>query len=166
MFPTGKAPSMGAVLTACGLALSAASSAALADGHGAGQAHEEAERALVILTSDSLETQGMALILSNAMQQQGTDLHILLCDAAGELAVEGYASPAAILTPPGHPADQLVPEGLLGMLMGNGASVEVCAIYLPNSPYGQEDLREGVGVASPGDIAQRMRDPAIPVFSF
>lgn len=28
------------------------------------------------------------------------------------------------------------------------------------------DLREGVGVAAPGDMAEMMRDPKIPVFSF
>ena len=50
---------------------------------------ESGDKALVILTSDSLQTQGMAMILSNAMQQQGTELSILLCDAAGDLAVEG-----------------------------------------------------------------------------
>lgn len=47
-----------------------------------------------------------------------------------------------------------------------GASVDVCAIYLPNSEYSNADLREGVGVAAPGPIAQMMRDPAIPVYSF
>ncbi|MFY0991102.1 hypothetical protein [Halomonas sp. C05BenzN] len=139
------------------------SGAALADSHG-GNAHED--RALVILTSDSLQTQGMAMILSNAMQQQGTDLHILLCDAAGELAIQGYESAEAINTPPSNPAGQVKPEGILGMLMGNGASVDVCAIYLPNSDHEEGDLREGVGVAAPGPMAEMMRDPAIPVYSF
>lgn len=59
---------------------------AMADNHGG---EEKEDQALVILTSDSLQTQGMAMILSSAMQQQGTSLHILLCDAAGDLAVEG-----------------------------------------------------------------------------
>ena len=74
------------------------------------------DQALVILTSDSLQTQGMAMILSNAMQQQGTHLHILLCDAAGDLAVGGYASAEAINTPPSNPAGQVKPEDMLNML--------------------------------------------------
>ncbi|WP_234286765.1 MULTISPECIES: hypothetical protein [Halomonadaceae] len=136
---------------------------AMADSHGGGEMHD---KALVILTSDSLQTQGMAMILSNAMQEQGTDLSILLCDAAGNLAVEGYASAEAIATPPSNPAGQVKPEGILQKLMDNGASVNVCAIYLPNSEYAQEDLREGVGVAAPGPMAEMMRNPSIPVFSF
>ncbi|WP_232341140.1 hypothetical protein [Bisbaumannia pacifica] len=135
---------------------------AMAEGH----EHTELDRALMILTSDSLHTQGMAMILSSAMQQQGTDLHILLCDGAGELAVEGYASPEAIATPPANPAGEVVPEALLGRLMGNGAKVDVCAIFLPNTAHDAGDLKAGVGVASPGPIAEMMRDPAIPVYSF
>jgi len=139
------------------------SGAALADNHGD---DESKDQALVILTSDSLQTQGMAMILSNAMQQQGTDLHILLCDAAGDLAVEGYQSAEPINTPPSNPAGQVSPEGIMQMLMGNGAQVDVCAIYLPNSGYGEEVLLDGVGVAAPGPMAQMMRDPSIPVYSF
>jgi hypothetical protein len=139
------------------------SGASMAANHGDDESHD---RALVILTSGSLQTQGMAMILSNAMQQQGTDLHILLCDAAGDLAVQGYQSAEAINTPPSNPAGQVKPEGILGMLMSNGASVDVCAIYLPNSDHDQGDLLEGVGVAAPGPMAEMMRDPSIPVYSF
>lgn len=142
------------------------SGAALAGSHGGDDDHADTDRALVILTSDSLQTQGMAMILSNAMQQQGTELNILLCDAAGDLALDGYESAEAINTPPSNPAGQVKPEGIMGMLMGNGASVDVCAIYLPNTEHEEGDLREGVGVAAPGPIAEMMRDPKIPVFSF
>ncbi|MGM0834202.1 hypothetical protein M0220_05880 [Halomonas qinghailakensis] len=134
---------------------------AVADNHG-----DEGEKALMILTSDALQTQTMAMILGNAMRQQGTDLHILLCDAAGDLAVDGYESEEAVNTPPSNPAGQVKPEGMLKMLMGEGVGVDVCAIYLPNTDHSEEDLLEGVGVAAPGPIAEMMRDPAIPVYSF
>ncbi|WP_404471826.1 hypothetical protein LG301_14285 [Vreelandella venusta] len=134
---------------------------ALADHHA-----EQGEQALMVLTSDAVQTQAMAMILGNAMRQQGTDLHILLCDAAGDLAVEGYASEEAVKTPPSNPAGEVKPEGMLQMLMGEGVGVDVCAIYLPNTDYTEEDLLEGVGVAAPGAIAEMMRDPAIPVYSF
>ncbi|ERS87711.1 hypothetical protein [Halomonas sp. PBN3] len=156
---------LSAALAAGTLAFGAA---ALADNHG-GEAEEGKamdDKALVILTSDSLETQGMAMILANAMQQQGTDLQLLLCDQAGELAVEGYQSAQPINTPPSNPAGQVTPEGIMQMLMGNGAQVDVCAIYLPNRDYGEEVLREGVGIAAPGPIAELMRDPSVPVFTF
>ncbi|MGY4879069.1 hypothetical protein ACLUEY_14455 [Vreelandella aquamarina] len=142
----------------------ALSTYAIADNHG--DHTETNDQALMIVTSDAIETQSMALILGNAMHQQGTDLHVLLCDAAGDLAVDGYASNAPINTPPGNPMEKLAPEGLLKMLMGEGVSVDVCAIYLPNTDYAEDDLLEGVGVAAPGPMAEMMRDPAIPVFSF
>lgn len=108
----------------------------------------------------------MAMILANAMQQQGTELSILLCDAAGDLADEGYSNAEPIKTPPKNPAGQVKPEGIMQMLMDNGAQVDLCAIYLPNSEHSEEDLREGVGVVAPGPMAEMMRDPSIPVFSF
>ncbi|MCA1771441.1 MAG: hypothetical protein LC677_01930 [Halomonas sp.] len=143
--------------------LAGLSSHAIADKHSDEQHDDEA---LVILTSDSLETQGMVMILANAMQQQGADLDILLCDAAGNLAVEDYESPNAITTPPSNPAGQVKPEGILKMLMENGANVDVCAIYLPNSEYDENNLLEGVGVATPEKIGQKMLDPNIHVHSF
>ncbi|AVI61555.1 DsrE family protein [Halomonas sp. GFAJ-1] len=134
---------------------------AVADQHG-----EQGDQALMVLTSDAVQTQTMAMILGNAMRQQGADLHILLCDAAGDLAVEGFSSDEAVKTPPSNPAGEVKPEGMLQMLMGEGVTVDVCAIYLPNTDYTQEDLLDGVGVAAPGEIAEMMRDPAIPVYSF
>jgi predicted peroxiredoxin len=120
---------------------------------------DDSERALVIVTSPSLQTQGMAMILANAMQQQGSQLNILLCDAAGDLALESHASEP--LAPKGA-----TPEGLMQKMMEEGAQVQVCAIYLPNSEYGEDDLREGVSVAAPGPIAEMMRDPKVPTFTF
>ncbi len=134
---------------------------AIAEQHG-----DEHEKALIILTSESLQTQTMAMILGNAMYQQGTELNILLCDAAGDLAINDYQSENTVNTPPSNPAGQVTPEGILGMLMAEGAQVDVCAIYLPNTDHTQEDLRDGVGIAEPGSMAEMMRDPSIPVFSF
>lgn len=151
---------LAAVATAIGL-----SGTALADSHGAGDHAQQNDKALMIVTSGSLQTQGMAMILANAMQQQGTALQILLCDAAGDLGLEGYSS-EGINTPPGHPMEQVTPEAIMQMMMREGASVDVCAIYLPNSDHGEDDLREGVGVAAPGPMAEMMRDPNIPVYSF
>ncbi len=152
------------IATATLAATATLSGYALADNHG--DHADSTEQALMIVTSDAIETQSMAMILGNAMRQQGTDLHILLCDAAGDLAVDGYASEAPINTPPGNPMEKLAPEGLLKMMMGEGVSVDVCAIYLPNTDYAEDDLLEGVGVAAPGPMAEMMRDPAIPVFEF
>ncbi len=121
--------------------------------------NERFERSLIILTSDSLETRGMAMVLSNALQEQGQELHFLLCDSAGELAVEAHQSPE--LAPRG-----MKPEQLLQRLMANGAGVEVCALFLPNSEYTEKDLLEGVTTAQPPAVAEMMADPKVRVFSF
>ena len=119
-----------------------------------------AEKAMVIVTSDSLQTQGMAMVLSRTMQQQGAELNILLCDQAGDLAISDYQSESALA-----PQD-MKPEGLLQMIMNDGADVAVCALYLPNSDYQESDLREGVSVAQPPAMAEMMRDPDTRVFHF
>jgi len=118
------------------------------------------EKAMVIVTSSSLQTQGMAMVLAQAMQKQGVALNILLCDTAGDLAISGYESESA-LAPKG-----MKPEGLLQMIMGDGAKVAVCALYLPNSKYKETDLRDGVTVAQPPLMAEMMRAPGVQVFHF
>jgi len=117
------------------------------------------EKALIILTSDSLQTRGMAMVLGNALKQQGQSLHILLCDSAGELAVTAHESSS--LQPRG-----MKPEMLMQKMMQEGATVEVCALYLPNSEHGEDDLRDGVSVAKPPAIAEMMAAPDVRVFSF
>lgn len=118
------------------------------------------EQAVVILTSASLQTQGMAMVLSRAMQEQGVQLTMLLCDQAGDLAIDGYQSPQA-LAPKG-----MKPEGLLQQIIDAGADVAVCALYLPNSTYQEQDLRPGISVAQPADMAKMMRDKHSKVFTF
>ncbi len=53
---------------------------------------DQLEQALVIISTASLQTQGMALVLSRALQERGVQLNILLCDAAGDLAIADYQS--------------------------------------------------------------------------
>ena len=123
-------------------------------------ATEEREHAVVIITSASLQTQGIAMVLSRAMQEQGVQLNILLCDKAGDLAIEGYQS-AQALAPKG-----MKPEMLLQQIIAAGAQVAVCALYLPNSAYQEQDLLKGVTVAQPAQMAQMMRNTDSRVFNF
>lgn len=118
------------------------------------------EYVVVIVTSASLQTQGMAMVLSRALQEQGVQLNILLCDKAGDLAIDGYQS-AKALAPKG-----MRPEALLQQIIEAGAQVAVCALYLPNSAYQEQDLRKGVTVAQPAEMAQMMRNQDSKVFSF
>ncbi|MGM0951640.1 MAG: hypothetical protein ACQEW7_01540 [Pseudomonadota bacterium] len=117
------------------------------------------DEVLVILSSDSLQTQGMAMVLSNTMAKQGAKVNVLLCDAAGDLALKSYNSDSLA------PKD-LTPGQMLRGLMKAGGSVSVCALYLPNSEYSKADLIDGVGVAKPPEMASPMLDRKIRTFTF
>ena len=128
--------------------------AAQADNH-----QKSVEEVLVILSSDSLQTQGMAMVLSNTMAQQGAKVNVLLCDQAGDLALKSYE--AEPLKP-----KNVTPGQMLRGLLKNGGSAKVCALYLPNSEYTQDDLIEGVGVAMPPEMAGQMLNSSMRTFTF
>lgn len=117
------------------------------------------DEVLVILSSDSLQTQGMAMVLSNTMAEQGAKVNVLLCDTAGDLALKSYEGESLA------PRD-VTPGQMLRGLMQAGGSVKVCALYLPNSEYEQADLIDGVGVAMPPEMARPMLDRKMRTFTF
>ena len=118
------------------------------------------ENVFIILSSQSPQTQGMAMVLANTIADEGATVDVLLCDAAGDMALaQGDGGPQ--LAPRGF-----TPGKLLGALVEKGASVSVCALYLPNSVYTETDLAEGVAVAKPPEMTALMRDPKVRVFTF
>lgn len=70
--------------------------------------------------------QGMAMVLATQMVEQKAAVRILLCGPAGQLALKTY-EPAAL-----KPRN-VTPKQMLAGLMKAGATVEVCALYLPNA---------------------------------
>lgn len=141
-----------AIATAALIAV--ASFSAHADKH-----KDSVEEVLVILSSDSLQTQGMAMVLSNTMARKGARVSVLLCDKAGDLALKSYEAPAL------KPKD-VTPGQMLRGLLKEGGKAQVCALYLPNSDYSKEDLIEGIGVAMPPEIAGQMLNPNMRTFTF
>lgn len=125
----------------------------------AAQGKDMTQKALVILASDSSQTQGMALVLSNTMVSDGAQVSLMLCDEAGDLALKEDDSDT--LKP-----KNISPGQMLRGFMKAGGKVQVCALYLPNSEYTQEDLLEGVTVATPPSITQQMLDPEMRTFTF
>lgn len=113
---------------------------------------------LVYLTSQQLQTQGMAMVLSTQMVRQNANLQLLLCDGAGDLALEQNSS--TVLQPLGKS-----PAELLDNLLQQGVKVEVCALYLPNKGA-EVTLKPGITVAKPPQIAEKMLQPGVKVFSF
>jgi predicted peroxiredoxin len=120
---------------------------------------EPPQQHLLIVTSASVQTQGMAMVLGNAIAGQGHQVDVLLCDTAGDLALKN--APDERLKP-----NDVSPAQLLGRLQQQGAKVSVCALYLPNSEYSQADLREGIEVATPPAMAAQMTQENIRVHSF
>lgn len=114
---------------------------------------------LVTLTSSELQTQGMALVLSTAMQAQGAQIELLLCDGAGELAVKDTAS--EYLAP-----KNVSPQMMLKNLMQGGAKVQVCALFLPNADLDPNQLLDGINAAQPSEIATRLLADGVRVYNF
>ena len=117
------------------------------------------EEVLVILSSESLQTQGMAMVLSNTMAEKGARVNVLLCDEAGDLALKAYEDDSL------KPKD-VTPGQMLRGLLKQGGTANVCALYLPNSEYTKDDLIDGVGVAAPPQMADQMLNPKMRTFSF
>ncbi len=116
---------------------------------------------LTIITSDDDETQAMALILTMQAQRNGVTPQILLCDDASELAVASEMDDSDVLRGPDASAAQMIQR-----MVNNGVTVDVCAIFLPNSEYSEDDLVDGVGVAQPPAIGALVADPAVRLFTF
>ena len=117
------------------------------------------EEVLVILSSESLQTQAMAMVLSNTMAEKGARVNVLLCDEAGDMALKSYEDDTL------KPKD-VTPGQMLRGLLKQGGTANVCALYLPNSEYTENDLIDGVGVATPPKMADQMLNPSMRTFSF
>lgn len=122
-------------------------------------AADEAPDVYVIVTSPENQTQGMALVLTTQMVEQGQSARILLCDAAGELGIAAY-------DPPKLAPRDVSPKDMLMGLMARGVPVEVCAIFLPNSDHEEADLLEGVTVAQPPAVAAMLIADGVRWFTF
>ncbi len=117
---------------------------------------------VTILAASEPQTQLMSMVLTMQAIQQGSDAHVLLCGPAGDLALkEAPASATAPQKPKG-----MSPQGLMQKIMETGATVEVCAIYLPNKGVGPEALIEGVTAAKPPAMAALLLAPNTRIMSF
>ena len=114
---------------------------------------------LMVLAAEDNMTQGMSLVLANQSLDQGAEVRVLLCGPGGQLGLQGHDGDVL------QPRD-VSPGQLLNRLIENDALVEVCAIFLPNTEWTEDDLREGVGVAEPADVASWMLRPGAKLFTF
>ena len=111
------------------------------------------------ITSSDNQAQGMAMVLATQMVEQKAAVRILLCGPAGQLALKTY-EPAAL-----KPRN-VTPKQMMAGLLKAGATVEVCALFLPNADRTPADLSEGVTVAKPPEVAAYMLKPGVRAFGF
>ncbi|ABI56811.1 hypothetical protein ACN2MM_07995 [Alkalilimnicola ehrlichii MLHE-1] len=133
------------LLIAATFALALAPLALPAASHG----DEKADRVLVTVNTDRPQAQAMTMILTRQLVEQGTEVRILLCCDGGVMGTNAFDGPT--LAGPDATAQQIM-QGL----MQAGVQVDVCAIFLPNTDFTEEDLIDGVGVATPDDVGAFM----------
>lgn len=118
-----------------------------------------AEELFVNIHSGQAMAQGAGLVLAGQALEQKASVRVLLCDAAADIAVTGQAMPA--LKP-----RNVTPQQMLQGLVKNGAKVEVCALYLPNSGKQPSDLITGVTPAKPAEVAAHLLKPGVKTLAF
>ncbi|WP_138933431.1 hypothetical protein [Roseovarius arcticus] len=124
---------------------------------------EPVQNLVTVVTSAEPQTQLMAMVLTMQAAQQGAKAHIMLCGPAGDLALKDAPASATA----GQPPKDMSPQGLMQMIREKtGATTEVCAIYLPGKSLDSTALLDGVGVADPAEMAQRLMAADTRVLSF
>ncbi len=113
----------------------------------------------VNIHSGSAMAQGAGLVLAGQALEQKASVRVLLCDAAGDIALAGREMPT--LKP-----RNVTPQQMLQGVIKAGAKVEVCALYLPNTGRQATDLIPGVTPAKPADVAAHLLKPGVNSLAF
>jgi predicted peroxiredoxin len=124
-----------------------------------GVAQAQTQELFVNIHSGNAMAQGAGLVLAGQALEQKASVRVLLCDAAGDMAVAGKQGPKL------KPRDVTSQQMLQGVIKA-GAKVEVCALYLPNTGLKASDLIEGVQPAKPADVAAHLLKPGVNTLAF
>lgn len=114
-------------------------------GYGSGNS----KNLLIIVTTGDPVTQLMSMVLADQSMQKGATVDVLLCGSAGSLAVKD--STEVFLKPQNRS-----PQMMLKTLIQNNVNVELCPLYLSNSEKSVPNLIDGVSVAKPARIADKL----------
>jgi hypothetical protein len=123
---------------------------------------DEKAALVTVLTAEAPQTQLMAMVLTTQALEQGHAVRVLLCGPAGDIALADAPESATA----GQPPRGASPRSLLEGIVAKGATVEVCAIYLPGKGLQSDALMTEVGVAQPPDMAGAMLADDTVVWSF
>lgn len=119
----------------------------------------QAEELFVNIHSGNVMAQGAGLVLAGQALEQKATVRVLLCDAAGDIALVGKEMPT--LKP-----RNVTPQQMLQGVIKAGAKVEVCALYLPNTGKKASDLIDGVTPAKPAEVAAHLLKPGVNTLAF
>ena len=119
----------------------------------------QAEELFVNIHSGNAMAQGAGLVLAGQALEQKATVRVLLCDAAGDIALTGKDMPT--LKP-----RNVTPQQMLQGVIKAGAKVEVCALYLPNTGKQASDLIDGVTPAKPAEVAAHLLKPGVNTLAF
>lgn len=119
----------------------------------------QAEELFVNIHSGNAMAQGAGLVLAGQALEQKATVRVLLCDAAGDIALVGKEMPT--LKP-----RNVTPQQMLQGVIKAGAKVEVCALYLPNTGKQASDLIAGVAPAMPAEAATHLLKPGVNTLAF
>ena len=119
----------------------------------------QAAELFVNIHSSQAMAQGAGLVLAGQAAAQKATVRVLLCAAAGDIAVVGKGLPKP------NPKD-VTTQPMLQGLIKSGVKVEVCALYLPNTSHSASDLIPGVTPANPADVAAHLLKPAVKTLGF
>ena len=122
-----------------------------------------AEELFVSIHSASPMAQGAGLVLAGQALEQNAPVRVLLCDAAGDIALANTDTAKA---QPTLKPRNVTPQQMLQGLIKAGAKVEVCALYLPNTGRQPADLLTGVTAAKPAEIAAHLLKPGVRTLAF
>jgi len=136
--------------------------AALAIGLATPALPSDPDSLVTVVTSDQPQVQLMSMVLTNQAIAQGHPTRILLCGTAADIALKDAPDSATAAQPPKGAS----PQALLMAAMQKGATVEVCAIYLPGRGADRSVLIDGVGVAQPPAMAGALMGDDTIVWSF
>jgi intracellular sulfur oxidation DsrE/DsrF family protein len=118
---------------------------------------------ITILTAPEPQTQLMAMVLTMNAINAGATAEILLCGPAGDIALKDAPASATA----GQPPRDASPQGLMMAMMATmGATVQVCAIYLPGKGADASILIDGVTAAAPDAMGAAIVAKDTTVMSF
>jgi predicted peroxiredoxin len=131
--------------------------------HGASAQSDDVSNVVAVVTHPNPQVQMLSMVLSVQAAERGLNVHVLLCGPAGDLALKDAPDAVTQTRPPLNISTQAF---MTILSQYENATVEVCALYLPGNGKTEADMLDGIGVASPAQMAALLVSQDARVLSF